>query len=200
MTTPQFTRSEKADLWTTAIAGVLTIGASLIIAVIRMFELFPASGGIAITAPVVAGTGSTLVGTVEGQATTLSFVAPDVNSLSTGALAAEIVLTAVGWILIVALVGRVVLRTARGRAFAPGTYRLVNGIAIVLIVVSAGGAFLKILGFNGAFAAVDAFDLFDRSSVGNAAIPFYVVAVAIGAIALTFRRGEALQRDAEGLV
>ena len=149
MSTPHLTRSEKADLWATGIAGLLTIGAAIGIGVIRMLDLFPVSGGITVTAPVTSAAPTQSLGSVQAQPTMLEFTAQDVNALSVGALITEIILTALGYPRSVPPGGHDRSGVpARGPAFPQGTAKLVNAIAIVLIAMSAGGTFVKVLGYD----------------------------------------------------
>jgi hypothetical protein len=200
MTDADVGRGDRADLWTTGAAGVLGAGGAIGVGVQRLIELFGTPGGVTVAAPVTAEGADERIGSVDATATEVTFFAPDVNAVSVGALGAEVVLTALGCVAIVALVGVLVLRAARDRAFSRGSSGLVTAIAIVLLAVTSLGVLLRTMGLNGAFAAVDAFDRFDQQAIINAAIPLYLVAIGIAALGLTFRRGERLRRDTEGLV
>lgn len=200
MSASALTRGDRSDLWSTGIFAALSALAVVVIAVWRLVELFSAPGGLTVTAPVVAGDEPVAVGASAGQATSLRFFAPGVNVVSVACLVLEIVLVAGGFLAVIALAVLVVRRAARDRAFARGTSRLVMAIALVLLGVSVAAVFLRIVGLNGAFAAVDAFDRFDQQAVNLAAFPIYIAAAAVASLGLTFRRGERLQKETEGLV
>ena len=198
MSAPALTRGDRSDLWSTGVAAVLAVACVVVIAVVRLVNLFSAPGGLTVTAPVVATEGR--IGALNGEATVVRFFAADVNIISIACLVLEILLTATGYLAIVTLAAVIVLRSARDRAFARGTAKLVTAIAMTLLGVSVVGVYLQIVGLNGAFAAVDAFDQFDQQAINLSAFPLYIAAAAIASLGLTFRRGERLQRDTEGLV
>lgn len=201
-------RSERQDLWFFIVVGAIAAIASIGAAVRRLLELF-SPDGIAISVPLEQMPAELALG-VQGAAvsvhvTQATVLVPDLNTLSLIMLVATIIAQALT-VLVVAVCALLLCRNLmRGAAFGRANTKLIfTSFYVVLAgaVLSQAGT---TLGLNGVFAALAGTPTYGTEYTSNVNIlasfwPSYLAAIALGAIAIAFRRGEALQRDAEGLV
>jgi len=128
-------------------------------------------------------------------------IAPRVDAGTAAALAASIIVWGVACLVVIAAVMYVARGFLRGRLFVPATARafdiigwsIVSGALIVLI--------LENVGRNGVLRALGVTDAQPLHFLDFWAwAPVWAVGVAVGLVAVAFRRGVRLQRDTEGLV
>ncbi|MFY9714304.1 MAG: hypothetical protein WAK00_12585 [Microbacterium sp.] len=89
----------------------------------------------------------------------------------------------------------------RGRFFAAGTARALDIIGWTLAVSPFVIVMLENIGRNGVVAALDIAGAEPVHPIEFwAVMPIFAIGVAVGLIAVTFRRGIRLQRETEGLI
>lgn len=166
----------------------------------RIGELFSAPGAISartplpsqgITAEVGGGTSATIDSAV--------LTVPGVNTVSIVCLVLGIVLSAVGLILAAVLAATVCVRLLRGIVFDRINIGLLTAVSIALTAAALCDMAFRTMGLNGVFAAAGGEFNAQRGLLFEQ-LPLFGVAFAVGLLVIVFRRGVALQKDAEGLV
>ncbi len=204
MTLTRGPRSDAADAITVLLLGVGAVITVILTVLARFLDVFR-EAGVAWTididdepfaASVASGTGS-----VEGIVEEALVIAPRVDAGTAAALAGSIIVWGVACLVVIIAVMSVARGFLRGRLFVPGTARafdvigwsIVSGGLIVLI--------LENIGRNGVLRALGVTEVEPLHFLDFWAwAPVWAVGVAVGLIAVAFRRGVRLQRDTEGLV
>lgn len=193
-------RRDRSDLLTGIIVGALVIAFLLVRGTNALVSLFATPGAVTVDAPLPAQVISTRLG--DGAAATITsgtVVVADVNTVSVICLVLAIVLSTLGLVAAAVLGVSSCIRMLRGRVFDQVNVRLLFSLSLSLLIAWAGEYWFRIMGLNGVFAALD--DEFRaQTELTLAGISLVVAAVAVGVLVIVFRRGVALQRDAEGLV
>lgn len=139
--------------------------------------------------------------TLAGSATTLSVLATDVNTVSQISLGAAIVVQAALWIgaafvmviFVRELSDRTPFSARAGRAITWGSYGTIAGVVVLMM--------LDKFGQNGVVAALSPDASTENGFAGMLPyVGWWAYAFALGVWSLSFRRGIALEKDAEGLV
>jgi hypothetical protein len=194
-------RSERVDLWTVIVVGAVVALLTVGFAVVRLTGILTNSG-VEVLVPFVDTTASLPIGpsgtdvdiAVDQGTITASGLPGIVLTFLTLAVVIEAVMT----LTIVGCLGVVCVNLMKGRAFPRTNTRLVITAAIVLVAGTALGGLCQTIAANGAFAAVSGGS--SEGVVASGSLVPYFVAMGLAAVALAFKAGERLQRDAEGLV
>ncbi|MFS0713147.1 hypothetical protein ABC195_04640 [Microbacterium sp. 2P01SA-2] len=204
MTLTRGPRSDAADAITVLLLGIGAAITVVLSVVARFLDAFR-DAGVAWRIdiddePFAASLGSG-DGYVDGIVENALVIAPGVDGATAAALAGSIVAWGLACLLVVLAVMYVARSFLRGRFFVPATARafdvigwsIVGGGLVVLI--------LENIGRNGILAALgvgegEPLHFLDFWSYA----PAWAVGVAVGLVAIAFRRGVRLQRDTEGLV
>lgn len=193
-------RRDRTDLWTGIIVGALVIAFVLFRGMSAVVALFATPGAITVDAPIPAQDVMTRLG--EGtQATVTSgtLVVADVSTASVICLVLGIVLSTLGLVAAAAFGVSSCIRMLRGTVFDQLNVRLLFALSLSLLLAWAGEYWFRSMGLNGVFAALD--DGYrGQNPLNLTGISLVVAAIAVGVLVIVFRRGVALQRDAEGLV
>ncbi|SFN71571.1 hypothetical protein [Mycetocola miduiensis] len=200
-TTVRPTRSDRADLWTVIVVGAVVAAATIGFAVVRLSGILPNSA-VEVLVPFVDTPASVPIGpdgalvpvAIDQGVLTVS----NLSGFVIASLALAVLIDALMVLTIVACLGLLCRNLMRGRAFSRTNRRLVITTSVAIVVGTALGGLFQTIGVNGAFAAVG-YSGYD-SVVGTASLAPYFVATALAAVALAFKAGERLQREAEGLV
>lgn len=204
-------RSERADAITVllyAAASVVIVGISTWLRVLSTFR----EAGIAWVVPIdetpVDATGDSGGVSIQGIAQEVLVVTPDVNGVSVGAIIGAISLTALAALAVVGSVMIVAINFLAGRFFVRANARAFDVIGWTLVLAPFVILLLETMGRNGVLAA-------SGLGPGETAhptdfwgiLPIFATGVAVGLIAVAFRRGirtqqenAALQKETEGLV
>ncbi len=197
-------RSDAADAITVLLLGSGAVVAVILTAVFRWLDVFREQG-VAWTIDVddapVEVTVASGEADAQGIVESVLVIAPEVDGGTAAALAASIVVGAVAAVVVIGAVMFVARSFLRGRLFVPATARafdvigwaIVSGALIVLV--------LENIGLRGVLAALDLpggepLHFLDFWAYA----PAWAVGVAVGLVAIAFRRGNRLQRDTDGLV
>lgn len=197
-------RSSTADGFTVILWGTAAAVLTVISAIIDLNGTFTPDGlALAVRvdpAAVSAAIESTTVA-VAGTATEVTVVSADVNAVSTACAAASILLTALARLIIIGAVMHLAWSFLRGRFFSPAVTRDLYAISIAVIAWGLGGILLDRMAHNGMLTALGVEETEPLHPLEFWGITGYVFAsVAVGLLALAFRRGLQLQKDTEGLV
>ena len=199
----RYTRNERADLWAAVIVGAIAAVAVVVIAAIRVAGLFTPEG-ISVAVPIAGVSAELPLGPggapVAGAVTEARLVVGDVDALSISSLVGAIVVSAVAYLLTIGFTVKLSINLMRGRAFSRQNSRLVYGISIVVMAGALASTLLEIMGLNGVYAALGGPEFDGHIALYWANWPIYLAAIGLGILAIAFRVGERLQRDAEGLV
>jgi hypothetical protein len=195
------TRSDRVDLWTVIVVGVVVAVFALVNAVVRIASIVP-NKKVDVLAPffdtvaaLPIGPGGELVDVrVDSAVLTVSDLPGVVVVALVGAVLAELATTLV----IVACAMLLCRNLMAGNAFSRTNTRLVFTVSITLIVGTTLSSLFTTMGSNGAFATLSegSYD----GAVATANLVPYFVAIALAAVALAFKAGERLRRETEGLV
>lgn len=164
-------------------------------------DLFSTPGAITVQAPIAEQPITAAVGDgVSATTDTVTMIVQDVNPVSIVCLVLGIVLTTGGLVTAAVLGAILCRRMLQAKVFDDVNARLTFVISLVLLVAGLGGGmWFPTMGLNGVFAAAGGeFDAPTRLLLDSA--PMLVAAFAVGVLVIVFRRGTALQKDAEGLV
>ncbi|GGE91486.1 hypothetical protein [Mycetocola zhadangensis] len=197
----RLTRSDRADLWTVVVLGIIVAVIAIAHAVSRIAAIVPNSD-IEVLAPFVdtttelpIGPNGSMIGVeVDSAVLTVSGLPGIVIVSLIAAVIAQLLMT-----LAIVACGAILCRNLMlGRAFSRTNTRLVVTTSVVLVVGTALSGLFTIMGVNGAFATLSERSYDNVVASGNL-LP-YIVAAALAAVALAFKAGERLQRETEGLV
>ena len=193
--------SSRIDIMTTMFAGGIAAVAILVTLILRLVEVatnteVPVRSWLNSprgTVPIGAG-GAPVPVTMDGGTVLVSGM-PGITLASVALAALAPAATA---LLIVGCVLLLLRSLLTGRIFSRRNTSLVTTISVVIVAGWALTSLFSTMASNGAVA-----NLSDRS-VDTATVPTdwapVLAALAVGAIAIAFHRGERLQRDTEGLV
>lgn len=211
MATPTSPRSETADAVTVifyAVASVVIIGIATWLRVLTTFR----EDGIAWTIPIdampVEATGDSGAVSVSGIAEEVVVYASGVNAVSIAAIVASIALWALSALLIIGSVILLAGNFLRGRFFVDANVRALVATGWTLVIAPIAIVLFDTMGRNGVLSAIGV-------GPGEPAhplefwsiLPIFGIGMAVGLIAVAFRRGirtqrenESLQKETEGLV
>lgn len=208
---PRTSRSERADAITVllyAAASVVIVGISTYLRVLSTFR----ETGIAWVIPIdempVDATGDSGAVTIRGIAQEVLVVAPNVNGVSIGAIICAIALTAAAALAVVGSVMVVAINFLAGRFFVRANARAFDVIGWTLALAPFVVLLLETMGRNGVLAAggLGPGETTHPTEFWSI-LPIFAAGVAVGLIAVAFRRGirtqqenAALQKETEGLV
>ena len=198
------TRSERADALTVlafAVAALIVVAFSTALRAAGIFR----DDGIAWSVPIddqpIEATADSGAIALSGIAQHAVVFAKDVNALSVAAIIAALALSAVAAVAVIAAVALVAWNFLRGRIFVRANVGALNVIGWVLVLAPLAITFLEQIGLNGVLAALD------LSGYGSGAfvdlgviVPLFATGVAVGLVAVAFRRGVRLQKETEGLI
>lgn len=204
-------RSETADAVTVilyAVASVVIIGIATWLRVLTTFR----EDGIAWTIPIdampVEATGDSGALSVSGIAEEVVVYASGVNAVSIAAIVASIALWALSALLIIGSVILLAGNFLRGRFFVDANVRALVATGWTLVIAPIAIVLFDTMGRNGVLSAIGV-------GPGEPAhplefwsiLPIFAIGMAVGLIAVAFRRGirtqrenESLQKETEGLV
>ncbi|UPL13667.1 DUF2975 domain-containing protein [Microbacterium galbinum] len=204
-------RSEIADAVTVifyAVASVVIIGIATWLRVLTTFR----EDGIAWTIPIdampVDATGDSGAISISGIAEEVVVFAPNVNAVSIAAIIASIALWAAAALLIIGSVILLAGNFLRGRFFVDANVRALVATGWTLVIAPIAIVLFDTMGRNGVLSAIG-------TGPGEPAhplefwsiLPIFAIGMAVGLIAVAFRRGirtqrenESLQKETEGLV
>ncbi|WP_423919627.1 hypothetical protein ACPEEZ_12675 [Frigoribacterium sp. 2-23] len=193
-------RSDRADLVAALTLGLVAAGVVVVRLIVRLVEVF---GGGRIAVPVTfvpteaRVAGSSVAVTVDGGTVSVGTAGP---GTIVSIVLAEVV-PAVAAVVVIACAIGLVRRLMDGRAFAPGTSRLVSIASMAILVGWVAATLFGTMASNGALAAASADPVDTSASFAQHVswLPF-LAAVGVGALAIAFRSGERLQVDSDGLV
>lgn len=206
MNTPAPTRAQRnetADLVTVIVLGALTTLVVASVTATRLWSAFRPDGfawSLDVDQTPVEATAASGAAPVQGYAGELLVIDPDVSTATAVAGAASIIVWALTALVIVASVMFLAWSFLRGRFFVRSTARTFTVIGWTLVI---GG--LVVLGLenvvrNGILASLGVTgEPLHPLAFWNYA-PVWLIGVAMGILAVAFRRGIRLQDDSRGLV
>lgn len=211
MTARTSPRSETADAVTVifyAVASVVIVGIATWLRVLTTFR----EDGIAWTIPIdampVEATGDSGAVSIFGIAEEVVVYASGVNAVSIAAIIASIALWALSALLIIGSVILLAGNFLRGRFFVVANMRALVATGWTLVIAPIAIVLFETMGRNGVLSAIGA-------GPGETAhplefwsiLPIFGIGMAVGLVAVAFRRGirtqhenAALQKETEGLV
>lgn len=193
-------RRDRNDLVAGIIVGALVIAFLLFRGTNAVVSLFATPDAITVDAPIPAQVVSTGLGKgAEATITSGTLVVADVSTISVVCLVLAIVLGTLGLVAAAALGASSCIRMLRGKVFDQVNVRLLFALSMSLLFAWVGEYWFRAMGLNGVFAALDD-EFHGQTGFSLAGISLVVAAVAVGVLVIVFRRGVALQKDAEGLV
>jgi hypothetical protein len=200
-TTSRPTRSDRVDLWTVIVVGGIVAVFTIVFAVIRLAGILPNSA-VEVLVPFVNTPASLPIGPggedVNVEVDQAVLTASGLPGSIVAFLTVAVIIDAAMTLAIVVCAGILCRNLMKGRAFSRANTRLVIASAIVLVAGTALGGFFQTLGANGALAAAGD-GSFDGVVTSGSLVPYFI-ATGLAAVALAFKAGERLQRDADGLV
>lgn len=207
MNTPAPTRaqrSETADLVTVIVFGALVAVVVVFTMAMRFLSMFRVDGfswsvpidELPVDATIDSGTHG-----VNGIASELLLISPNVDAMTKAAGTASIIVWGVTALVVIGTVTFIAWSFLRGRFFVRSTARAFDISGWTLVLGAAAVLGLETMTRNG---MLDAIAGGTREPLHPlefwAFAPVWAVGVVMGLLAIAFRRGVALQRDAEGLV
>ncbi|AWB87266.1 hypothetical protein [Mycetocola zhujimingii] len=195
------TRSDRADLWTVIVVGVMVAVFVLVNAIVRIASIVP-NTDVDVLAPFF----DTVTALPLGPDGAMVDVRVDSAWLTVSDLPVIVVVSLVAAVLVELAMTLVIVASAMllcrnlmtGNAFSRTNTRLVFTVSIALIAGTTLSNLFTTMGTNGAFATLSQGSYDGAVATGNV-IPYFA-AIALAAVALAFKAGERLQRDAEGLI
>ncbi|MCS3843010.1 hypothetical protein [Microbacterium sp. AK031] len=194
-------KADRNDLNTAIVVGALVIAWLLFDGIRRIVELFGTAGSVTVTTRVPAQEITAAIGDgAPAIVDSATLVVADVNTVSIISLVLAITLRAL-CLIAVAVLGVVLCRRLmRGILFDRVNTRLTFAMSIGLLAAGLIGPWFENMGLNGVVAALGGEFDYQRWLLFSDGIPLFVAAIAVGVLVIVFRRGTALQKDAEGLV
>ena len=194
-------RSDRADLVTTLSVGVAAAGVTVVLLIVRLVEIF---AGERIDVPVAFAPTTARVPGPDGATATVDTGTVSVGSLPPATFASVVlaeVVPAVAALVVIACAVALVRRLLAGRAFAPGTARLLTLSSFAILIGWVAASLFGTMASTGALAAASptGVDATVSSAIHVSWLPL-LAAMAVGALAMAFRSGEKLQVDSDGLV
>lgn len=194
-------RADRNDFNVAIAVGALVIGWLLFDGIRGIAGLFAAPGSVTVTTRMPAQEITAAIG--EGATATVEsaiLVVADVSTISVVSLVLAIALRALCLIAVAVLGVIVCRRLMRGILFDGVNTRLTFVMSVGLLVAGLIGPWFENMGLNGVFAALGSEFGDQRWLLFADGIPLFIAAIAAGVLAIVFRRGHSLQKDAEGLV
>lgn len=195
-------KADLNDFSTAIIVGALVIAWLLYDSIQGIVDLFGTAGSVTVTTRVPAQEITAAIG-AGAQATvdTATIVVADVMSgISINSLVLAIALRALCLIAVAVLGVILCRRLMRGTLFDRVNTRLTFAMSIGLLAAGLIGPWFENMGLNGVFAALGGDFDEQRWLLFTDGVPPFIAAIAVGVLVIVFRRGTALQKDAEGLV
>ncbi|MCK2023926.1 DUF2975 domain-containing protein [Microbacterium sp. kSW2-24] len=204
-------RSETADAVTVifyAVAAVVIVGIATWLRVLTTFREEGIAWSVPIDAMPVDATGDSGAISISGIAEEVVVFAPNVNAVSIAAIIASIALWAAAALLIIGSVILLAGNFLRGRFFVDANVRALVATGWTLVIAPIAIVLFDTMGRNGVLSAIG-------TGPGEPAhplefwsiLPIFGIGMAVGLIAVAFRRGirtqrenESLQKETEGLV
>ncbi|MCK2030636.1 DUF2975 domain-containing protein [Microbacterium galbinum] len=204
-------RSETADAVTVifyAVAAVVIVGIATWLRVLTTFREEGIAWSVPIDAMPVDATGDSGAISISGIAEEVVVFAPNVNAVSIAAIIASIALWAAAALLIIGSVILLAGNFLRGRFFVDANVRALVATGWTLVIAPIAIVLFDTMGRNGVLSAIGV-------GPGEPAhplefwsiLPIFAIGMAVGLIAVAFRRGirtqrenESLQKETEGLV
>lgn len=193
-------RRDRSDLVTGIIVGALVVAYLLFRGTSAVASLFATPGAITVDAPIPTQEITTRLG--EGAVATITsgtLVVANVSTVSVICLVLAIVLSTLGLVAAAAIGVSSCIRMLRGSVFDQTNVRLLFALSLSLLFAWAGEYWFRNIGLNGVYAALDE-DFRGHSAFDLTGIPLIIAVIGIAVLLIVFRRGTALQKDAEGLV
>lgn len=197
------TKNQRGDLLATKITVPAVILIAIVVAILRLVDLF-AVDGITATVPLPNGTMTAKLAdgsVVSGGASSMIVTSNEVNTVSVICLAASIIALSLTWAAAAVAMGVVANEITAGRAFSPTAVRWLTATSWIVL----GGTVLVMafdtLGRNGVYATLS--PDFDSPAGFPTMVPYvapFAFAFALGLLAIAFHRGAQLQKETEGLV
>ena len=193
-------KADQGDLNTAIVVGALIVGWLIYDSVRRIADLFAAAGAVTVSTRVPAQELTVAVGAgAPATINTATLAVADVNAISVASLVLSIALPALCLIGVATLAVLVCRRLMRGVVFDRRNTHMTFAMSMGLLAAGLVGCWFENMGLNGVFAALGGeFD--DQWLLFVDEIPLLISAIAVGVLVIVFRRGTALQKDAEGLV
>jgi len=193
-------RADRNDLNTAVVVGALVIAWLLNDGIRRIIDLFATPGSVTLTARIPPQEITAMIGAgAPATVDSATLVVADVNALSVGSLVLAIALSALCLIAVAVLGVIVCRRLMRGIVFDRANTGLAFGMSMCLLAAGLVRPWFENMGLNGVFAALGG-EYDDQWLLFSEGIPLFVAAIAVGVLVIVFRRGAALQKDAEGLI
>lgn len=195
------TRSDRADLWTVIVVGVIVAVFALGNAIVRIASILP-NTNVDVLAPFFDTVAALPLGPggapVDVRVDSAVLTVSDLPVVVVVALVSAVLVELAATLIIVACAMLLCRNLMAGRAFSRTNTRLVFTVSITLIVGTTLSSLFTTMGSNGAFAALSegSYD----GAVATADLVPYFAAIALAAVALAFKAGERLSRETEGLV
>nr|WP_314840765.1 hypothetical protein [uncultured Microbacterium sp.] len=205
------TRPERTDAVTVifyAIASIVIVGVATWLRVVQTFR----ADGIAWVVPIdempIEGTADSGGTAIRGIAQEVLIVAPDVNAVSIAAIVAAIAVWALSALLIIGCVLTLAANFLRARFFVAANVRALVATGWTLVAAPVVILLLETMGRNGVLSAVG-IGAGEPTHPAEfwAILPVFGIGIAVGLIAVAFRRGirtqqenATLKKDTEGLV
>ncbi|KDA06930.1 hypothetical protein DC31_07785 [Microbacterium sp. CH12i] len=193
-------RSDRNDLGTAVVVAAFAVGFLIYNGIRQIAMLFSTPGAITVETPLTAQPFTANIGAgASATAHAATLMVSDVSAIGVIFLVLGIVLSTVG-LIVAAVLGAVLCRRLlRGHVFDATNTRLTFAISLVLLIGPLGNVWFTNMGLNGVFAAAGG-EFESHPQLLLDAVPLFVASIAVGVLVIVFRRGAALQRDAEGLV
>lgn len=204
-------RSETADAVTVifyAVAAVVIVGIATWLRVLTTFREEGIAWSVPIDAMPVDATGDSGAISISGIAEEVVVFAPNVNAVSIAAIIASIALWAAAALLIIGSVILLAGNFLRGRFFVDANVRALVATGWTLVIAPIAIVLFDTMGRNGVLSAIgtgpgEPVHPLEFWSI----LPIFAIGMAVGLIAVAFRRGirtqrenESLQKETEGLV
>lgn len=194
-------KADRNDLNTAIVVGALVVGWLLYDGIRQIVEMFADPGAVTVTTRVPAQEITAAIGAgAPATVDSATLVVADVNAISIGSLVLAIALRGLCLITVAVLAVILCRRLMRGILFDRANTRLTFVMSLALLAAGLVGPWFENMGLNGVFAALGGEFGDQRWLLFTDGVPLFVAAIAVGVLVIVFRRGVALQKDAEGLV
>ncbi|MGX1703701.1 hypothetical protein [Microbacterium sp. NPDC055357] len=191
-------RRDRSDLWAAIIVAALAAVFVVRATSESITVMFSRPGAIIADTPVVA-SDVTLADGIPAVVSTAQVVTEGVSPVTATVLVTGIVLFSASLLAAIVLACLLCRNLLRAIVFSRTNTRLLFAISMVLLFGSLGGTWFRMMGLNGVFAALGS--TFDQQfALFVEGAPTLIAVLAAGVLVIVFRRGDHMQRDAEGLV
>jgi hypothetical protein len=191
---------DRNDLNTAIVVGAMVVAWLVYDGIRGVTGLFATPDAVTVATRVPSFTGTAPIGDgAEATVVTAILAVPDVSPISVGSLVIAVVLKALLLVGVTVLGVIVCRRLMRGIVFDRANTMLSFWMSMGLLAAGLAPTFFENMGLNGVFAALDGeFD--EQWALFLDGAPLFIAAIAVGVLVIVFRRGAALEKDAEGLV